>query len=86
MKQPPKALLYYPEECHMPSTAECKDWNARLMRHMIGAKMAKNQTYQQKQEEDRAIQIRRSLMTPKIAANPKRHNYNRETQEIKLST
>ena len=23
-QQTPKALLYYPEECHMPSIAECK--------------------------------------------------------------
>lgn len=45
MKQPPKALLYYPEECHMSSIADCKEWNSRLMRHMIGSKMAKNQTY-----------------------------------------
>ena len=44
-QQTPKALLYYPEECHMPSIAECKDWNARLMKHMISQKMAKNQTY-----------------------------------------
>jgi hypothetical protein len=29
----------------MPSITECKDWNARLMRHMIASKMAKNQTY-----------------------------------------
>jgi hypothetical protein len=41
-QQTPKALLYYPEECHMPSIAECKNWNARLMRHMIGQKMDKN--------------------------------------------
>lgn len=44
-QQTPKALLYYPEECHVPSITECKNWNARLMRHMIGQKMAKNQTY-----------------------------------------
>ena len=67
-QQTPKALLYYPEECHMPSIAECKDWNARLMKHMISQKMAKNQTYQQKQEEDRAIAVRRSIVTPKLAA------------------
>lgn len=48
-QQTPKALLYYPEECHMPSVADCKHWNARLMRHMIATKMSKNQSYQEKQ-------------------------------------
>jgi len=67
-QQTPKALLYYPEECHIPSIAECKDWNSRLMKHMISSKMAKNQTYQQKQEEDRAIAVRRSLVNPKQSA------------------
>jgi hypothetical protein len=56
------------------------------MRHMIGQKMAKNQTYQQKQEEDRAINVRRQMITPKAANPPKRQNLNRETQEIRLST
>lgn len=71
----------------MPSIAECKNWNARLMRHMIASKMAKNQTYQQKQEEDRAIAVRRSIVNPKLATSQvKRQAYNRETQEIRLST
>lgn len=85
-QQQPKALLYYPEECHVASITECKEWNGRLMRHMIALKAAKNQTFQQKQEEDRAINVRRQMITPNAAGQPKRQNVNRETQEIRLST
>ena len=40
-----KALMYYPEENHMPSESMCKDFNARVMKHLMKGKMNKNQTF-----------------------------------------
>ena len=33
VKQQP--LLYYPEENHVPSEAACKDYNSRIMKHLM---------------------------------------------------
>lgn len=43
--QSPKALAYYPEEVHQPSERDCKDFNSRIMKHLMKSKMAKNQTF-----------------------------------------
>lgn len=42
-----KALIYYPEENHVPSETACKDFNARMMKHLMKTKMGKNQTFYQ---------------------------------------
>ena len=41
------ALMYYPEENHMASETYCRDFNARVMKHLMKSKMNKNQTFYQ---------------------------------------
>ena len=44
-EQASKALLYYPEESHIPNEAACNDFNARVMKHLMKSKMQKNDTF-----------------------------------------
>lgn len=41
----PKALLLYPEELHEPVPAQCAEFNARVMKHLMKQKMKKNPTF-----------------------------------------
>ena len=43
--QSSKALLYYPEENHMPSEQACNDFNSRIMKHLMKQKMQKNDSF-----------------------------------------
>lgn len=40
-----KALLYYPEENHVPNQQACNNFNARLMKHIMKKKMQKNESF-----------------------------------------
>ena len=40
-----KALLYYPEENHVPSESACQSFNSRIMKHLMKQKMQKNDTF-----------------------------------------
>jgi hypothetical protein len=39
--------MYYPEENHIPSESACRDFNARVMKHLMKGKMNKNQSFYQ---------------------------------------
>lgn len=40
-----RALLYYPEENHIPSEQACNTFNSRIMKHLMKQKMQKNDTF-----------------------------------------
>ena len=40
-------MMYYPEENHVPSETACKEFNARVMKHMMKTKINKNATFYQ---------------------------------------
>jgi hypothetical protein len=43
--QSSKALLYYPEENHVPNQQACHNFNSRIMKHLMKQKMQKNETF-----------------------------------------
>ena len=62
--------MYYPEENHVPSENMCKDFNARVMKHLMKGKMNKNQTfYQSKIANNRDSFLKRQPLNAKAAEN-----------------